>query len=1126
MRLRDRDRSVEAAEESAAATAPRQVSLRVPAPVVGAAGERPPVRRHAPTPMTVLGVSSLGVFIAFVDATIVNIAFPDIALSFPDASLSGLSWVLNAYNIVFAAFLVAAGRLADLLGRRRIFLAGLLVFTLSSALCAIAPSPGFLIAARVIQALGAALMVPSSLGLVLEAFPLDRRAHAVALLTAIGALAAGIGPSLGGFLIELSDWRLVFLVNVPIGIAAYVLSRKHLVESRAPGRRRVPDLLGSVMFAGAIATLVLGVVQGEEWGWTDWRVLASFGSAIALTLAFAQRCTWHRAPVLDLTLLRIRTFSTANSMTVVASAGFYGYTLINVLFLTRVWDYSILEAGLALTPGPFVAAAVAGPSSKLAEKHGHRVVLFVGGLVWATAVMWLVTQVGMQPAFVAEWLPATILLGIGAGITFPNLSGAAIASAPGESFATATGLNSVARQVGAALGVALVVAILGTPTAATAADAFDDAWTFGASCFVLTALGCLLLARLEVGGAGSISLPSAARGLFQAAGEAAEETVHEAPRTHQTVEITAPAALRPETPEQFLSSVPLLADLPAPMRAMLAEQSRPLHVSAGDWLFRKGDPGDAMYVVRAGRLEVTVDGPDGPTVRELGRGAALGELSLLTESPRSASVRAARESDLITIGRDDFQRLIHESPELPLALTRVLAEQLKASRPIAPSVRPLASTIAIVALDKAVPHQEIAARLALSLAAHHRVVRLDGSEAAAPMPGFTPAVAYGPLLDRAEAAGDQVLLSGGLLADGEPWTDFCLQQADRVLVIGSGAEQPDPDETPRPELRGCDLIAYDVAMGSGALARVAEALDPIETHLVRSGDAMGGDLARLARRLTGTSLGIVLSGGGARAFSHIGVLEELLAAGVVIDRVAGVSMGSYVGAMFAMGMDAEEMDAHCFDEWVRRRPLGDMTMPKHSLIKGDRVRAMLRRVYGDAAIEELPRSFVSGCADLRTGELVLARWGSLEHHVGLSVCMPVLAPVQVEDRRLLIDGSLVDNLPIEPMAALGEGPLIAVDVKATFERPAGNGKGANGTAPPREERAPSLGETLTRLLLLASSNTSDAARKHAALTIKPRNDGMGLLEFHQIDRAREAGRVAAREALENTPEVLFGRAAR
>ena len=237
---------------------------------------RPP-RRKLPeigasrrvAPGRVLAVASAGAGLAFVDATIVNVAFPDMQADFAGTSLGALSWILNAYNIVFAAFLVAAGRLADLLGRRRTFHAGVVLFTLASALCAVAPTVETLIAARVVQALGAAITVPASLALVLNAYPAAERAHGVALWTAGAALAAGLGPSLGGALVELGGWRLAFLVNLPLGVAAYVAGRRTLVESRAPGRRTLPDLAGAGVAALAIGALTLGIVQGEEWGWTS-----------------------------------------------------------------------------------------------------------------------------------------------------------------------------------------------------------------------------------------------------------------------------------------------------------------------------------------------------------------------------------------------------------------------------------------------------------------------------------------------------------------------------------------------------------------------------------------------------------------------------------------------------------------------------------------------------------------------------------------------------------------------------------------------------------------------------------------------------------------------------------------
>ncbi len=1089
--------------------------------------------RRGPSPQTVLAIASLGAAVAFVDATIVNIAFPNIRASFPGTSISTLSWVLNAYNIVFAAFLVAAGRIADLIGRRRMFVFGLELFTAASLLCAVAPSPGALIAFRVLQALGAAFLVPSALALVLNAFPPQRRSHGVALLSAVGAAAAGLGPSLGGLLVAADDWRLVFLVNLPIGAVAVLLARRRLVESRTPGRRRMPDILGAVLFGLAVAALVLAVVEGQSWGWGSARTVGAFGAAVVLGGIFIWRCTWHRSPIIDLSLLRNRTFSAANAMTVIGAAGFYGYTLTNVLFLTTVWGYSVLQAGLALTPGPLVAVAVAGPASRLVQRVGHRPVLVAGGLIWGGAVMWFVERVGPTPAFLSQWLPGMVLLGIGAGTLFPNLSGAAVASAPGESFATATGLNSVSRQVGAALGVALVVAILGNPSSPTQAfDAFQHAWTFGAACLFTAGIGCLLVGR--VGTERSPALGDAARlvlhdpTLSQAVGAPQPR-----PRARRAINagVATPPAQRAESLADFLAYVPIFHGLEEPLREALAASTHTVRIGAGEWLFHEGDPGDALYVVRAGRLEVIDEtaAPAGMVIREVGRGDVLGELALLTASPRSASVRAARTSDVLTVQRADFEELLHRSLSLSLALNRVLAEQLRASHAPISAVRPRPATVAVVALDAPdAPDArallaDLPRGLTAALAAHLGAAQLDGQEVAPPLDGIEPAASYGPLLDRAEAAHEIVVLSVDSALSLTAWGEFCLQQADRIVAVTAGGPVPDA-LAGRPELRGCDLVAYDIAPGSGTLAGWATALDPIESHVVRA-DEREDDLARLARRLCGRSIGVVLSGGGARAFSHIGVLEELIAAGITIDRVAGVSMGAFIGALFATGLGIEEIDARCFEEWVQRRPLGDYTIPRHSLIRGERLRAALRRTFGELLIEELPRSFMCGCTDLRSGRLVLSRHGPLGEAVSFSICLPIIGPPQVRGRELLIDGSLVDNLPVGAMAAMGEGPIIAVDVKATFDGAARAGVGA-ATAEPaartqRPARTPSLGETLARVLLLGSANTSEAARRHADLVIKPRAEGVGLLEFHQIDAAREAGRAAAREALEHGSDSLY-----
>jgi EmrB/QacA subfamily drug resistance transporter len=1060
----------------------------------------------------VLAIASLGSAVAFVDATIVNIAFPDMARSFKGTSVSNLSWVLSAYNIVFAAFLVAAGRIADLLGRRRLFVFGLELFTFASLLCALAPSANALIAFRVLQALGAACLVPSSLALVLNAFPPERRSHGVALLSAAGAAAAGLGPSLGGVLVAVANWRLVFLVNIPIGIAAVVLAKRRLVESRTPGRRRMPDIAGAALFALAIASLVLGIVKGQDWGWLSAPTIVSFAVAIAVGAVFLWRCTWHRSPIIDLGLLRIRTFSTANAMTVVGAAGFYGYTLANVLFLTGVWRYTVLQAGLAVTIGPFVAVAVAVPASRLVERVGHRPVLVFGGLLWGGAVLWFVERAGLRPDFLGVWLPGMVLLGIGAGALFPNLSGAAVASAPGESYATATGMNAVARQVGAALGIAIVVAILGTPTPLTVMADFRHAWTFGAVALIVAGLGCLLVGRLDI--AKAPALADAARAVFGA--RRSERAQPPMPRARRAITV-APAETartRIESTADFLARVPIFAGIGAELRAKLADNAGTRRLGPGDWLFRQGDLADAMYVVRAGRLEV-IDDDSGAAVRELGRGDALGELALLTDDVRSASARAARATDLIVIGRTEFEELLDSTPALSLALNRSLSHQLRVTRAPTQTVRPRPTTVALVSLGRHDALPQLAARLALALRRHVSVAVLTGAELPPPAAGSEPATVYGPLLDRAETSHDLVFLVGGSALEENHWSRFCLQQADRILAVTRGGPVPD-GLAERADLRGCELVLHEPRQGE--IVGWAAAIDPIESHLVRTAE-LTSDLARVARRLTGNATGIVLSGGGARAFCHIGVLEELTAAGVVIDRIAGVSMGAWIAGLFAIGLDADAMDRVTFEEWVQRRPLSDYTIPRHALIRGERVRAMVQRAFGKRLVEELPLNFWTGITELRSGTLVIARQGLLWEAVGFSMCLPLLAPPQVRGRQLFIDGALRDNLPMAPMAALGEGPIIAVDVKATTTRTS-NGR-VDSASSADGPRIPSLGEMFSRVLLLGAENTSAAAERHADLVIRPQTPGIGLLEFHQLDAAREAGRIAAREALARSPDALF-----
>ena len=465
------------------------------------------VDQAAPAPITprqrtVFVVTALGAFMASLDLSIVNVAFPALEHSFPHDSRATLAWVITGYGIVFGALLVTAGRTADRLGSRRVFFAGLAVFCTGSALCALAPSVPLLVAGRVVQGVGAAALLPSSLGLLLGAYPQDRRSQVVALWGGVGALAVATGPSFGAALVAAGGWRWVFLVNVPIGVAAWLVGRTVLTPSRPAASGATPDYLGVVLISMALALLVLGISEGPTWGWSSAAVVGSFAGAGAVGLTFLRRSSRHQEPVLDLTLFRSRSFSVANAATFLYAMGFFAMLLGNILFLTSVWHYSILKAGLAVTPGPLVVAVVSGPAGRLAGRVGFRRVLLAGFVVFVAGLSWYATRVGLHPDYLGVWLPATLITGLGIGLTFPVLSAAAVSSLHAERFAVGSAVNQTARQVGGAFGVALLVVILGAPAGAEAALAsFHHLWFYCAGTAALAGLLCTLLAPGRPAGA-------------------------------------------------------------------------------------------------------------------------------------------------------------------------------------------------------------------------------------------------------------------------------------------------------------------------------------------------------------------------------------------------------------------------------------------------------------------------------------------------------------------------------------------------------------------------------------------------------------------------------------------------
>jgi EmrB/QacA subfamily drug resistance transporter len=446
----------------------------------------------------VLAVTAVAVFMGFLDVTIVNVAFPDIERDFTEASRADLSWVLNAYNIVFAALLVPAGRLADLLGRRRMFLIGVTAFVAASALCGLAPSPEWLVGARVVQAAAGAILVPTSLALLLPEFPPERRAMAVAIWSATGAVAAALGPSLGGVLVDQAGWRWVFFLNVPIGLAALVPARRVLHEARDPDGV-LPDALGTLLLVAGVGALALGIVKGADWGWGSPRVLGSLAAAALLIPAVVVRSARHRAPVIELTLFRVRAFAVANAGMFAFSTAFYALLLCNVLFLTQVWGYSILEAGFAVTPGPLTAALTAPLAGGLSDRFGQRVVALPGALFFTAGCVLFATGMGTSPSYASEYLVPTMLTGAGVGFSFASWGSAAVAQLPPARFATGSAVLSCLRQIGAVLGIAALVAVLDAAPATDPLSGFVDAWTMMAVSGGVVAVLALGLGRVGLG---------------------------------------------------------------------------------------------------------------------------------------------------------------------------------------------------------------------------------------------------------------------------------------------------------------------------------------------------------------------------------------------------------------------------------------------------------------------------------------------------------------------------------------------------------------------------------------------------------------------------------------------------
>jgi EmrB/QacA subfamily drug resistance transporter len=443
------------------------------------------------TPNQVLAIVCVGIVLANLDLFIVNVGLPAIAQDFKGASLESLSWILNGYAIAYAALLVFFGRLAERHRRDRSFLLGVLLFTASSAACAFAGSVQALVLYRVLQAAGAALMTPTSIGLILASFAPDRRGAAVRTWAAIGGLAAALGPVVGGVLI-IASWRWIFLVNVPIGILAMIVGAWKLpaVPGHAVAR---PSPTAAALVTAGIAALTFAIIKGNDWGWTSPGIATSLIASIASLALFVRHCLRATNPFVSPELFKVRQFTGASLVMAPYSIAF-GAMLFSVAVWEQTgWGWSALKTGLAIAPGPLLVPITSMLlAGRLIARFGAAPVITAGIFFFVASFTTFAMFVTPDPSLVVG-IGGMVFSGIGVGLTFPTLMGVAASSLPPSSFATGSGVINMIRQAAIAIGVAIFVAVIALASDRLAA--FHRGWWIMAAFTALALIPNLVFIR-------------------------------------------------------------------------------------------------------------------------------------------------------------------------------------------------------------------------------------------------------------------------------------------------------------------------------------------------------------------------------------------------------------------------------------------------------------------------------------------------------------------------------------------------------------------------------------------------------------------------------------------------------
>lgn len=442
------------------------------------------------SPQKVLAVCSGATFMAFLDLSVVNIAFPDMLSDFHGTQISTLTWVVSGYAVTFAAFLTPAGRLADTVGRRAVFLASLVGFTLASLLCGAAPNPGVLITGRVLQGVFAAGMIPAALALIIASTPLERLIKAIGAWSAVGGFSSVVGPVVGGVLVDHFGWRSVFIVNVPIGVLLIVGALTVLPAHRPPAGSRFPDMLGSLVLAAGIGAVVAGLTEGDRWGWTDGRTLGLLIVGVVLGLLALLRSRGHEAPAIETKLWKSRRFAICNAASLVFGAAMFAWLLSGPLLTTQVWHWTIMESAGALTIGAVASMFASLAAGRVSNPVNHRWVIVVGALLFAACNVLMASDLfGVEPRFWSAWVPAAILGGAGLGAGVTGLGSTAATALPPLQFAAGVGMNMTARQLGGAIGVAGLAAVMSSSGGSSLIAPYHHAYL---ACAIVVALSAVV----------------------------------------------------------------------------------------------------------------------------------------------------------------------------------------------------------------------------------------------------------------------------------------------------------------------------------------------------------------------------------------------------------------------------------------------------------------------------------------------------------------------------------------------------------------------------------------------------------------------------------------------------------